>query len=155
MINISHHFLKATCPSSRLGPEALLTALRNRWQHPFSTEGETEPGNRVFPGSQSPLVAHGKFPAKPVFPEAVSSPTKLSCPSGSGAQKGLIKRRSCLFFPTVWETQGRHREARPLGLWSAHWTASLPACLHTPTLTPCSVWSCLCPLLSPLPPLGS
>lgn len=127
------------------------------------TDGETEPGNRVFPGSQSPLVAHGKFPAKPVFPEAVSSPTKLSCPSGSGAQKGLIKRRSCSFFPTVWETQGGHREARPLAFAHAQVCSldCLLACLPMdpsplPPETPCSIWSCLlCPVLSPLPPLGS
>lgn len=55
------------------------------------TDGETEPGNRVLPGSQSPLVAHGKFPAKPVFPEAVSLPTKRFCPSGSGALKDCTR----------------------------------------------------------------
>lgn len=95
------------------------------------TDGETEPGNRVLPGSQSPLVAHGKFPAKPVFPEAVSSPTKRFCPSGSGALKDCTRGNPVRSSPQC----GRPKEGtgKPDHWAFAHaqicWLDCLLACL--------------------------
>lgn len=112
----------------------------------------------MLPRSQSSSVVGWKFPARLLFAEAISSPTKLSCLLESGAQKGLINRRTRSSFPTVWEAQGWHREARPLGLCpraSPYWAASSapPQLPRTPILCYSSLPHPLLSSAPPLPPL--
>lgn len=120
-------------------------------------------------------------PSAPRITEHVSGTWEI--PSQACVSRGCLLAHHAFLPVWIWCTKGAYQEVilfvlphsvggprkahgsqatGPLPmLRSAHWTASSPACLQTSPHppqppTPCSVWSCLlCPLLSPLPPLGS